>query len=81
MKGPDGRYLFGAVKVGDRGQVVIPKEARDVFQIKPGDMMLMMGDPATGIAMVRLDVFQDMASSILDNMPRVETGKEEESDL
>lgn len=81
MKGPDGRYLFGTVKVGDRGQVVIPKEARDVFQIKPGDMMLMMGDPATGIAMVRLDVFQDMASSILDNMPRVETGKEEESDL
>lgn len=80
MKGPDGRYLFGAVKVGDRGQVVIPKEAREVFQIKPGDMMLMMGDPATGIAMVRLDVFQDVASSILDNMPRMETGKEEESD-
>ena len=70
MKGPDGRYLFGAVKVGERGQIVIPKEARDVYDIKPGDMMQMMGDPATGIAKVKLDVFQDIASRILDSMPR-----------
>ena len=76
MKGPDGRYLFGAVKVGERGQIVIPKEARDVFGIKPGDMMLMMGDD-NGIAMVKLDVFQDIASSVLNSIPRAESAKEE----
>ena len=76
VKGPDGRYLFGAVKVGERGQIVIPKEARDVFGIKPGDMMLMAGDD-NGMAMVKLDVFQDIASSVLSSIPRAESTKEE----
>ena len=80
MKGPDGRYMFGAVKVGERGQVVIPKEARDLFNIKPGDLMLMLGDPATGIAMVKLDVFQDIAGSILDSMARPDRTQQEEKE-
>ena len=69
MKGPDGRYLFGAVKVGERGQVVIPKEARELFCIKPGDMMLMVGDPKQGIVMVKLDIFQDTASGLFQTLP------------
>ncbi len=69
MKGPDGRYMFGASKVGERGQIVIPKQARDLFNIKPGDMMLMLGDK-NGIAMIKLDVFQDMADNLLDNIMR-----------
>jgi len=76
MKSPDGRYLFGAVKVGERGQVVIPKEARDLYDIKPGDLMLMMGD-SNGIAMVKLDVFQDMASGILGSLPKKGEGQNE----
>lgn len=76
MKDPDGKYLFGAVKVGERGQIVIPKEARDVYSIQPGDMMLMVGDD-NGIAMVKLNVFQDIASSVLNSIPRVESSKEE----
>ena len=40
----DGKYVFGIVKVGERGQVVIPKHARDVYDIKPGDKMLVVGD-------------------------------------
>jgi len=77
MKGPDGRYMFGAVKVGERGQIVIPKEARDVYGIKPGDLMLMVGDE-TGIAMIRLDVFQDAANSLLNTLPRPAASKEAE---
>jgi len=69
MKGPDGRYMFGASKVGERGQIVIPKEARDLFNIKPGDMMLMLGDER-GIAMIKLDVFQDIAGNLMDNILR-----------
>lgn len=76
MKGLDGRYLFGAVKVGERGQIVIPKEARELHDIKPGDLMLMVGD-GNGLAMVKLDVFQDIASSILNSIPKKEEDKSE----
>lgn len=40
----DGKYVFGIVKVGERGQVVIPKHARSVYDIKPGDKLLVVGD-------------------------------------
>ena len=39
-----GKYVFGIVKVGERGQVVIPKRAREVYNIKPGDRLLSVGD-------------------------------------
>ncbi len=44
----DGKYIFGIVKVGDRGQVVIPKHAREVFGINPGDRLMVMGDTNKG---------------------------------
>ena len=37
MQEQDGRYIFGVVKVGDKGQIVIPKDARNLYGIKPGD--------------------------------------------
>lgn len=40
----EGKYVFGIVKVGERGQVVIPKYAREVYDIKPGDKLLVVGD-------------------------------------
>ena len=49
---PKGKYFFGAVSVGERGQIVIPKEAREVFNIKPGDKLLILGDEDRGIAVV-----------------------------
>lgn len=47
---PRGRHLFGSVKVGERGQVVIPKEARDLFDIKPGDKLVVLGEEGQGLA-------------------------------
>ena len=44
--------MFGSVKVGERGQIVIPKEAREIFGIKPGDLLLVLGDEARGLAIV-----------------------------
>ena len=44
----DGKYIFGMVKVGERGQVVIPKYAREVFSINPGDRLVVMGDSVKG---------------------------------
>ena len=56
MQGPEGKYLFGLVKIGEKGQIVIPKEARDVFGLKPGDQLLMVGDIKQGIALVHPDM-------------------------
>ncbi len=52
---PRGKHLFGTVKVGERGQVVLPKTARDLFHIKPGDLLVVLGDEnpeSAGIALV-----------------------------
>ncbi len=61
------KHLFGSVKVGDRGQVVIPKEAREIFDIRPGDILLVLGDVERGIALVKADVLQEFAKTILES--------------
>lgn len=50
---PKGKYAFGIVTVGDKGQIVIPAKARKVFDIKPGDRLLVLGDEGQGIALVK----------------------------
>lgn len=50
----DGKYIFGISKVGERGQIVIPKKARSVFEIETGDRLLILGDKAKGMAIVKL---------------------------
>jgi len=60
------KHLFGSVKVGERGQVVIPKEAREIFGIKPGDILLVLGDVERGIALVKADTLQEFARMILE---------------
>ena len=56
MSMPKGKYIFGTVKVGERGQIVIPKEAREIFNIHAGDTLLVLGDEEQGIAVVKADV-------------------------
>ncbi len=65
MNKPDGKHIFGTVKVGEKGQIVIPKEARDIFNIKPGDTLLILGDEAQGIAIVKNEIFRQFAESVL----------------
>jgi AbrB family looped-hinge helix DNA binding protein len=64
MKGPKGKYVWTA-KVGEKGQIVIPKQARQVFDIKPGDTLLLLGDEAQGLAIVKNDHFMQFAEAIL----------------
>lgn len=54
---PEGEHVFGTVKVGERGQIVIPKKAREIFNICPQDSLLVLGDEAQGIALVKQDKF------------------------
>ena len=65
MQAPDRKHIFRTVKVGERGQIVIPKEARDVFDIKAGDTLLLLGDEAQGIAIVKNELFRQFAQDIL----------------
>lgn len=60
-----GKHIFGTAKVGEKGQIVIPKEARDVFNISPGDTLLILGDDEKGIIISKPDVINDIANKIL----------------
>ena len=51
---PKGKHLFGTVKIGDRGQIVLPKKARDLFHIKSGDLLVVLGDENPGSAGIAL---------------------------
>ena len=50
---PKGKHLFGMVKMGDKGQIVIPAKARKIFDLKPGDNMIVLGDEAQGLAIMK----------------------------
>mgnify|MGYP001394686083 CR=1 FL=1 len=50
---PKGKHVFGMVKVGDKGQIVIPANARKIFDIQPGDNLLILGDEEQGIAILK----------------------------
>lgn len=67
------RRVFGTAKVGDRGQIVIPKEARELFNIKPGDTLLILGEEDTGLIISRPDVLSDIANLIFENVKKEES--------
>lgn len=50
---PKGKHIFGMVKVGDKGQIVIPAKARKIFDINPGDNLIVLGDEGQGIAIIK----------------------------
>lgn len=64
--------VFGTAKVGDRGQIVIPKEARELFGIKPGDTLLILGESDTGLIVSRPEILNDLANQILNNVKNEE---------
>lgn len=61
----EGRYLFGLCKIGPKGQIVIPAEARKVFGLKPGDSLVLLGDINKGLALVKPDCFAPITDKIL----------------
>mgnify|MGYP003441382225 CR=1 FL=1 len=62
----DGKFA-STVKVGEKGQIVIPKAAREMFDIKPGDTLLLLADTKRGIAIVRRELFEQFTDSVLQS--------------
>jgi AbrB family looped-hinge helix DNA binding protein len=69
MEEKEGKYLFGVVKVGDKGQIVIPKEARKIYDVKPGDTLMLLGDQK-GMALLKTDVFQGILDQAMEGLTR-----------
>ena len=60
--------VFGTAKVDDRGQIVIPKEAREMFGIQPGDTLLILGEADTGLIVSRPEELTTLADKMLNNL-------------
>ena len=67
MQEKDGKYIFGVVKISEKGQIVIPKEARKLYDLKAGDVLLLLGDK-NGMAMVKTEIFQDLVGQVLEDL-------------
>ena len=59
---PRGKHIFGMVRVGEKGQIVIPAKARKIFDIKPGDNLVVLGDEGQGIALLKEENLLQMLS-------------------
>jgi len=69
MEEKDGKYIFGVVKVGDKGQIVIPRDARKRYDIKPGDALLLLGDQ-NGMALVKTQIFEDFVGQVMEGLTK-----------
>ena len=76
----DGRYM-SAVKLGPKGQIVIPKEVRDMFGVGPGDSLLLLADVRRGIALQTFTYFDNLADAIFEGKGGEVLPEEKEEDL
>ncbi|MDY4609514.1 MAG: AbrB/MazE/SpoVT family DNA-binding domain-containing protein [Sphaerochaetaceae bacterium] len=74
-------HFMSTVKVGPKGQVVIPKEIREMFGIQPGDSLIMMADNQKGIAIHKQEVMEQIAKAIFDGQGAPQCPKENPEDL
>ena len=68
MQEKDGKYIFGVVKVGDKGQIVIPRDARKLYDVKPGDALIVLGDQR-GMALLKTEIFQTAIDQAMEGLP------------
>ncbi|MBQ9942006.1 MAG: helix-turn-helix transcriptional regulator [Christensenellaceae bacterium] len=59
-----GKHMFGVLTVGEKGQIVIPVKARRIFDIKPGDQLVLLGDEASGLAILKAEAMVKLAQQL-----------------
>jgi len=67
---PIGKHLWGTVTIGSKGQIVIPKNARDTFDMKEGDRLVVLGDELQGIALIKAEIFEKQMQEMLERLQR-----------
>ena len=67
---PIGKHLWGTVTIGSKGQIVIPKNARDTFDMKEGDRLVVLGDESQGIALIKAEIFEKQMQEMLERSQR-----------
>jgi AbrB family looped-hinge helix DNA binding protein len=77
---PAAGKFAATVKVGEKGQIVIPKGARELFGIRPGDTLLLLADAEQGIAIVRQDLFDRFIAQAVPPAPRPPTAPREDTE-
>lgn len=75
MRAPAGKYAW-TVTVGEKGQIVIPKKARELFDIKPGDALMLLADEKQGLAIPPKSLFATLMATVF-RMGGPEAGEEE----
>ena len=69
MEAKDGKYIFGVVKMSEKGQIVIPRDARKLYDLKAGDALLLLGDK-NGMALVKTEIFQDVIGQVMEGLSK-----------
>lgn len=67
MQEKDGKYIFGVVKISEKGQIVIPKEARKTYNLQAGDALLLVGDK-NGMVMIKTEIFSDFVGQVMEDL-------------
>ena len=72
------RYFMSSMKIGPKGQIVIPKEARDMFGLQPGDTLVLMADRKKGLALQTVDKLNPLMKSVFNSLPSESEEAEDE---
>lgn len=75
--GKDERYFMSSVRLGPKGQIVIPKEARAMFGLEPGDTLVLLADKKKGIALQTTDKLNPLLRKAFNALPEDEEAVEE----
>lgn len=80
---PKGKHIFGTVRVGERGQIVLPKQARDLFKIKSGDLLVVLGDESLehpGLALMKEEFFLEITQMFKTALHMAEPAEKKEKE-
>lgn len=76
---PSGKHMFGVVKIDNKNRIVLPEKAMNVFKLKAGDKLLLMGDEDQGLAMVKLNSFLAATAEIMKVIQETDPDSDEEA--